>query len=287
MSEQRVSTSSLQGKRILVTRTGEQATTFSERLRELGALPIEFATIRIAPPLDWEPLDSALRRLNSGGYDWVIFTSANGVRICLERLRALHMNSRALADARIAAIGPATAAALETYGLRAALVPGDYIAEAVAAALIEDARLSGDSLVGKRILLPRAAEARNVLVTDLQNAGAIVQEVAAYRTLPVSPEDEQGRAALRFLQEDALDILTFTSSSTARNFMQWLSLSDPHSAQQLCGKSAENQRPVVACIGPITAQTARDLGLTVQVEARTFTIDGLIEAVSDYYEERA
>lgn len=300
MSEQAATTVlPLRGRRILVTRTPEQATFLSERLRALGAVPIEFPTIRIAPPEDWERLDSALRQLFAGGassgehgfaltntervlcYAWLVFTSANGVRICCERLRTLGFEPTALSSSgvRIACIGPATSAALAQFGLSADLVPGEYIAEGVAAALVEDARQHNDSLAGKRILLARAAGARKVLATELQQAGALVDEVPAYFTLPVDADDEQGRIVLRLLQGQQLDMLTFTSSSTVRNFMQWLAHCAESGADINVAHLLHNERLRIACIGPITSQTARTLGLEVHIEAREFTIDGLIEAI--------
>jgi len=272
----------LLGKRILVTRTREQASSFSERLRKLGAVPFEFPVIRIAPPLDWQPLDDALRHLCGATfsyYDWLIFTSVNGVESVFARLNEFGLALTVASGTRVAAIGPATAAALARYGVQTDLVPGEYIAEGVAAALIEDAQSRGESLAGKRILLPRASVARDVLVTGLQVAGAIVDEVSAYRTLPVSSDDAQGRDVARMLQSGELHILTFTSSSTVRNFMQWLLSSAPKTAEKLRDNATGDPLPIIACIGPVTAQTARELGLHPQIEASTFTIDGLIEAI--------
>lgn len=272
----------LQGKRILVTRTREQASSFSGRLRKLGAISVEFPVIRIAPPLDWQPLDDALRHLCGATftyYDWLIFTSVNGVESVFERLNEFGLSLPVASATRVAAIGPATAAALARYGVRTDLVPDEYIAEGVAAALIDDARQRGTSLVGKRILLPRAAVARDVLITELKAAGAIVQEVAAYRTLPVSSDDAQGLEVVRMLQAGELYMLTFTSSSTVRNFMHWLTSSAPTMAEKLRINTAGETLPIIACIGPVTAQTARELGLHPRIEATTFTIDGLIEAI--------
>lgn len=280
----------LQGKRILVTRTREQAGALSERLRALGAIPVEFPTIRIVPSRDWEPLDNALKRLCSAGftesgYDWVVFTSANGVNLCFERLQNLGYNTKDFGDVRIAAIGPATAASLAGYDVSADLVPEEYIAEAVAAALIEDARKHGKSLEGKRILLARAAQARKVLVTNLRQAGAIVDEVAAYHTLPVAADDEQGQEVLRLLQHSQLDILTFTSSSTVRNFMLWLRDCEHSGTGPLEQLVTHNEQLSIACIGPITSRTARELGLDVHIEAKEFTIDGLVEAIVQHKEK--
>ena len=293
MSEQRLVTLPLQGKRILVTRTRDQASALSERLGALGAIPVEFPTIHIVPPSDWQQLDAALKQLyaiDSSGrsyYDWFVLTSANGVRICCERLRSLGYDLRAIRNVRFATIGPATAAALERYGITADLIPGEYIAEGVAVALMQDVQRRGLSLQGQRILLARAAEARKVLVTELQEAGAEVDEVAAYYTLPVASDNEQGHEVLRLLQNRQLDVLTFTSSSTVRNFVAWL---------RNCGQGATGQdmvpldhvagpaRPTIACIGPITSQTARELGLHIDIEAKEFTIEGLVGAIVQHEE---
>ena len=273
----------LQNQRILVTRTREQASVLCERLRALGAEPVELPTIRIVPPADWQQLDQVLQLLyapDATRYDWVVFTSANGVNICMERVRSLGYEPGALQGARVATIGPATAAALQRYGITADLVPDEYIAESVAQALMADAQRQGKTLAGQRILLARAAEARKVLVTELREAGAHVDEVPAYYTLPVTRDDEQGRTVWRFLQEHTLDILTFTSSSTVRNFVAWLKEFGQGNNDPLALVTPEHC--VIACIGPITAQTARDLGLQVTIEATEYTIDGLINAIIAY-----
>jgi uroporphyrinogen-III synthase len=275
VSEQHVKSLPLEGKRILVTRAREQASALSERLRAVGAKPVEFPVIRIVPPHNWELLDSALGKLflvdarNLPYYTWLIFTSANGVNIFCERMLNQGFHAQNLAGVRIAAIGPATAAALVRYAITADLVPEEYVAESVAAALIENAQRREESLEGKRILLPRSAEARQVLVTELQQAGAIVDEVAAYTTITAAGDDEQGREVQRLLQNGQIDIITFTSSSTVRNFMQWL---PDYDAGQF----------KIACIGPITSQTARELGLKVDIEAREYTIDGLVGAIVQF-----
>ena len=286
MSESSITTLPLEGKRALVTRTRDQASVLSEQLRRLGAVPIEFPTIRIVPPQDWTELDAALRRLykDDEGYNWLVFTSANGVTICCERLRALGYEPSALRNVRVAAIGPATAATLARYGISADLVPDEYIAEGVAAALIEDARRQDTPLVGQRILLARAAEARKVLVTELQRAGAQVDEVAAYYTHTVAGNDEHGRVVLEMLRQRQLDILTFTSSSTVRNFSMWLQSSLQE--KPLLKLETLLAYPTLACIGPITAQTARELGLRVDIEAKEFTIDGLVKAIVQYKERK-
>lgn len=276
----------LQNKRILVTRTREQASVMSEKLTSLGATPVEFPTIRIVPAEPSDQLDAFLHALyapTGAGYGWWVLTSANGVRICCDRLLAAGHDPAALQDkVRIATIGPATAEALTHYGLTADLLPEAYIAEGVVAAIREDAQRQGYALAGKCILLTRAAEARKVLATELEAAGAVVDDIAAYHTLPVSWEDERGKRVLALLQQQQLDILTFTSSSTVRNFVAWFKNCEQVSALSLPQLVAAPQRPVIACIGPITSQTARDLGLPVDIEAQEFTIDGLVEAIVDY-----
>ncbi len=275
----------LAGQRILVTRTREQASTFSERLRMLGAVPVEFPTIRIVPPQDWHELDAALHRLyvsDGSGYDWLVLTSANGVRICCDRLRELGYEPRELQTqrrVRIATIGPATAEALAPYGLTADLLPDAYIAEGVAAALLEEARRRGADIAGQRFLLARAAEARKVLADELRRAGALVDDVAAYFTVPVAEDDARGRTILELLLASRLDFLTFTSSSTVRNFVAWL-----RSCEQEAGTALQEQimsTTRIASIGPVTSQTARELGLRVDCEARSFTIEGLVQAIID------
>jgi uroporphyrinogen-III synthase len=282
MSEQRLAVLPLQGKRVLVTRTRDQASALSERLRALGAIPVEFPTIRIVLPLDWQQLDTALARLYTDGlsgqpyYDWLVLTSANGVRICCERLLSLGYDLQAMRSVRIATIGPATAAALARYGITGDLVPDEYIAESVAAALIRDVQQRGLSLKGQHILLARAAEARKILVTELREAGAEVDEVSVYSTLAVAHDDEQGREVGRLLHNHQLDILTFTSSSTVRNFVAWLKSCEQGMVASPLDLVAQL---TIACIGPITSQTARELGLHVDIEAKEFTIDGLLEAM--------
>ncbi len=292
MSERQVAALPLQGKRVLVTRTREQASVLSEGLRALGATPLEFPTIRIVPPSDWTQLDAALTRLYSSLvsedvdnasyiYDWLVFTSANGVHICLQRLQHLGYEPRMLQNIRIATIGPATADALTPYGLTADLIPDAYVAEGVAEAIIEDAQKRSRALKGQHILLARAAEARKVLAIMLREAGAIVDDVPAYYTLTAAVDDERSRDLWHDLLHQQLHIITFASSSTVRNFMAWVKQCEEATGIRL----APTSLPIIACIGPITSQTARDLGLTVTIEAKEFTIDGLLEAIVKYEEK--
>jgi uroporphyrinogen-III synthase len=291
----------LAGKRVLVTRTQEQARALSERLRLVGAVPVEFPTIQIVPPSNWSTLDAALHRLyapGAGGYDWLILTSANGVAVVFQRLAALGYRSEDLSNRshlRIATIGPATAAALAQYQLQADIVPDEYIAEGVIAALLRHAKQQGRSLKGQRILLARAAEARKILVTELERAGAIVDEAAAYYTLPATAHDARGREILHLLRNKQLDVITFTSSSTVRNFVAWLKSCEAEGVYPVQEQTREmvsrtsfdllQQQTLVASIGPITSQIARELGLCVDIEAQEFTIDGLVKAIVQHEEK--
>ncbi len=280
MPEQTMKSLPLQGLRILNTRTSEQATALSSQLSAFGAIPVAFPTIRIVAPEDWAPLDHALKRLcKSDWYDWLVFTSANGVKICFDRLFSQGYDVEFIRNVRIAAIGPATATTLSTYGARVDLVPSTYVAEAVASAIIDDARNRGEGLEGKRVLLARAAEARNVLIQELQSVGVEVDVVTVYRTLGVDKENQLGQTIRRQLETQEFDIITFTSSSTVRNFMHWLAGYDDHFAAMFVHQIEESGRPKIACIGPITSQTAHECGLKVHIEAEEYTIAGLVKAI--------
>lgn len=242
------------GRRVVVTRTRAQASQLSRALRALGADPIEVPVIEIGAPSDGgKALADATGRLD--GYDWVVFTSPNGV----ERTFAHVPDSRALQGARVAAIGPGTAAALERYRIVADLVPDDYVAESLLGAF------PAPSSEGGRVLLARAEEARAVLPDGLRAMGWDLDIVAAYRTVAAEFDDslrEQVRTA---------DAVTFTSSSTVSHFVDAV--------------GADAVGPVVACIGPVTAATARELGLDVTVEAAEHTIEGLVVALTTHFTE--
>jgi uroporphyrinogen-III synthase len=250
---------SLAGRRILITRPRGQAGGLAEKLAGLGAEPILFPTVEIGQIEDPAPLDDAIRRLAE--FDWIVFTSANGVAAFWKRLDLSGLEDLSGLPVRYAAIGPATAQALARRGVQPHLIPEEYIAERLLDAL-------GD-VAGRRILLPRADIAREVLAVELEKRGAAVHEIAAYRTLPATP-DPAGLAELR----RGVDAVTFTSSSTVRNFLKLAHPFDPRSAS------------VVACIGPITAGTARALGLAVAVVAAEYTGDGLVAALADYFSDR-
>jgi uroporphyrinogen III methyltransferase/synthase len=252
------------GRRILVTRAREQASVFAEGLREAGALPVEFPAIEIRPPDSWAEVDGALDRLAE--YDWIVFTSANAVRYFLMRLRASGRDVRALGRARLCAIGPATAEAIEALGLRVDVVPPEYRAEAVVAALT--AAEGPEGLRGRRVLVPRARDARDVVPAALAERGARVDRVTAYRN--VLP-DRTAAASVRGLLEDGrIDAVTFTSASTVRNLVDMLGRQEA---------PALLARTVVAAIGPVTADAAAAAGLRVDLVPEASTIPALTRAL--------
>ncbi|HZY65763.1 MAG TPA: uroporphyrinogen-III C-methyltransferase [Rubrobacteraceae bacterium] len=252
------------GRRVVVTRARAQAGELSGMLEDLGAQVVEFPTIEIRPPGDFAPLDKAIRELDSFG--WLIFTSVNGVDAFLERLGHHGLDVRAVPrTAKIAAIGPATAVRIRATGLRVDVVPREYRAEA----LLEE--VSGPSLAGQRVLIPRAKVAREVLPERLREAGAEVVVPPAYESVP----GNGGKAGLAAsLREGEVDCVTFTASSTVENFVRAF-------GEDEVGRLLEQSR--VACIGPITADTARGYGLRVDAEAVEYTIPGLVEAVLDLF----
>jgi uroporphyrinogen III methyltransferase/synthase len=248
------------GRRIVVTRARAQAGELSGLLEGLGAEVREFPTIEVRPPDDYGPLDGAIRGLDS--VDWLVLTSMNGVDAFLQRLRHHGLDLRAIPrGTRVAAIGPATAGALEEVGLRVDVVPEEFRAEALIGAIKDG------SLAGKRVLIPRAKIAREVLPEKLREAGAEVLVPPAYETVPSS----EGREALaRDLEAGSIDCVTFTASSTVTNFVAAFGAEE---AVRLLSRAR------VACIGPITASTARENGLEVHAEADEYTIPGLVSAV--------
>ncbi|MBZ5618519.1 MAG: uroporphyrinogen-III C-methyltransferase [Acidobacteriia bacterium] len=254
------------GKRIVVTRARGQAEALSAKLRALGAEAVEMPTIEIRPADDYGPLDRAIADL--GSYDWLIFTSANGVRFFLDRLRRSASDWRAL-RAKICAIGPATRAAVEALHLKVDLMGKEYVAEGLLAAF------APYDLAGKRVLLPRAAVARDLVPVELARRGALVGVVEAYRT--VIPQEAAARFREVFAAARRPDCITFTSSSTVQNFVAALEGSEAPEAGAEEGRLLSGIK--VASIGPITTQTARGLGIKVTRQARVFTVEGLVEAI--------
>jgi uroporphyrinogen III methyltransferase / synthase len=249
----------LMGRRIVVTRAREQASDLVQQLTEYGAECIQCPTIQVVPPPDWAPVDRAIDALDR--YDWIVFTSVNGVDYFFRRLFEKGLDVRALGHLKTATIGPATADRLKARGLKSDIIPESYRAESVVAAF------AAMPIKGSRILLPRAKEARSVLPVELTRMGATVDEVTAYETRQVA---DNATDLIDRLDAGTIDMVTFTSSSTVKNFYRML---PPDRAGRLM------KGVTVASIGPITSQTARDLGLSVTIEAETYTIPGLIQAI--------
>jgi uroporphyrinogen-III synthase len=259
----------LAGLRILVGRARHQASALSAGLRELGAEVVEIPFIEIRKPSSYKPLDSALKNLHE--YDWLILTSVNGVDAVWERLRKLRLSKKHLKHLKVAAIGPATKKAIEKRGIKVNVVPSEYIAESVVESL-------GNQVVGKRVLLARARVARDVIPRELRKVGAKVNVAEAYETVIPQSSRTRLRAILKNPKRRP-DIITFTSSSTARNFVAllgknvWRGRPRPRKASPLDGIR-------LVSIGPVTSSTLRELGLPVDIEAAEYTIPGLINALA-------
>ena len=252
----------LAGKRVIVTRARKQAGGLAQRIEALGGEVIEVPTIEIQPPADFTAFDAALARI--GSYDWLIFTSVNSVDPFLARLTHVGKSVMDLKKLKTAAVGAATAERLAAVGISLVLVPTRYQAEG----LLES--FDGENMRGKRVLIPQAARARDILPETLRRWGADVALIEAYRT--VMPACDSGAVQQR-LQRGEVDIVTFTSSSTASNFSQ---LFGGGALMSIIGNA------VIACIGPITAKTVQELGGQVAILARRSTIDGLIDALVEY-----
>jgi uroporphyrinogen-III synthase/uroporphyrinogen III methyltransferase/synthase len=251
----------LGGRRVLVTRAQHQAGKLSEGLRALGAEPVEVPVLEIRPPESYAALDAALERLER--YDWLILTSANAVKAISERASVLEINFPQPHSLEIAAVGQATAAAAHRAGLRVAFVPEDYVAEDLVAGLLEGV---GPKAVGLRVLLVRAAIARDVIPDALREAGAQVDVVDAYRNILPEAAPEQLRAAL----EKGIDAATFTSSSSVTHLAE---------AAGVAGVGWPFAGVPAVSIGPITSGTLRELGWEPAIEANPSDIPGLIAAV--------
>lgn len=249
----------LSGKRIVVTRSRKQASELSNRLRVLGAEVVELPTIRIEPPTELREFAELVQDAHS--YDWIIFTSPNGVEAFFEMFFKLYDDAREIGPTKIAAIGPATAQRIKDYHLHVDLQPEKFVAEAVVREFIKQGGVEN-----LRILIARAEKARDVLPKELSGMGAIVDEGFAYRTVP---ETRDRTGARRRLLEEGADLITFTSSSTVENFLA-LGLPWPEGMQ-------------IASIGPITSKTARDHGLKIDLEARRHDVEGLVEAICSFF----
>lgn len=251
------------GRKIIVTRAAEQAGEFTAKLALRGATVLECPTIRLVEPESWQLLDLAIREL--AGYDWLILTSGNAVRFFFQRLETLGLDSRALAGCRVCAVGPKTAEAFASFGIRADLIPADYKAEGI---VDQFSRLD---LHDKRILFPRADKAREIIPTELKRMGAHVDSPVAYRN--IFP-DRLPPEALFLLEKRSVDCITFTSSSTVQNLAAMLG--EDMLIDLLKGVT-------VASIGPITSKSCRELGLKVEVEPEIHTLDALVAALEEHF----
>ncbi len=256
----------LLGKKILITRAREQSRDFTSRLKRLGAEVIEFPTIEIVPPSSWKGVDHALAQLKS--YDWVIFTSANGVSFFFQRLKEKGYNRRTLSALKICAIGPATAGQLKKRGIRVDYIPKEFIAESI----LKGFKKMG--IGGKRILLARAKRARDVLPQGLKKMEARVDVVEAYRT--VKPKGG-GMRLKRLLRKKEVDCITFTSSSTVSHFVDLLKKEELKDLLKGI---------VIACIGPVTSRTANEWGMRVQIQPKEYTVPALAQSIADYFSNK-
>jgi uroporphyrinogen III methyltransferase/synthase len=255
------------GKRIVVTRSRDQASVFSEMLINAGATPIEFPSIDVVPPVSWDELDAALDGLTA--YQWIIFTSANAVRFFFHRLRDRGMDIRSLSRNRICVVGPKTAESLEAYSLKADLVPTDFKAEGVLEAL------GGVSVKGTKFLIPRAKQAREIIPEKLRERGAEVTVATAYENVRPASDVERVK---KLFQDRRIAAVTFTSSSTVNNFVEMVGKSEY--------KTLMNG-VTVACIGPVTAKTAAEYGMNVDIMPKDYTIPALVDAMVEYYKKKS
>lgn len=260
----------LKGVRVLVGRARHQAGALSAELRKLGGDVIEIPFIEIRKPKSFIPLDAALKNLRD--FDWLILTSVNGVEAMWERMGKLRLTKRALGNLEIAAIGPATKNAIEQRGVKVDVVPKEYVAESVVRSL-------KNRVKGKRALLVRAKVARDVIPRELRKAGAEVVVVEAYETVVPRSSRTRLRAVLA-RREKRPHVVTFTSSSTVKNFVQLMGSRSAAAKTAAVGGQESPPRTIrFASIGPVTSATLRELGLPVDIAAKEFTIPGLVAAI--------
>jgi uroporphyrinogen III methyltransferase/synthase len=256
------------GKRVLVTRPRDQAADLVHRLEGMGAEAIEAPMIRIEPPEDYGPLDEACMRV--GEFNWIVFSSANAVDAFIERLLHTPRDLRALRNALLCAVGPATRDRLANFGLKVDLVPAEHRAEGVVRAISE-----ANDVRGLRVLLPRADIGRELIGDELRRQGAEVTEVVAYRTVIAEPEREGEPDIYRMLLERRIDVVTFTSASAVRNFVRVLG-AEP--AADLL------RATIVASIGPVTAEAAALANIETSIMPTDHTVPALVDAIVKYFE---
>ncbi|MDY6862640.1 MAG: uroporphyrinogen-III synthase [Thermodesulfobacteriota bacterium] len=254
----------LYGKRILITRSYYQAKELSDLIKNYGGVPIELPSIKIIPPSDWKDLDSALHNIKD--YDYLIFTSVNGVKHFFLRFKKMGGKIIDLKDLKVIAIGPKTAEAITSRGLTVSLMPQEYKAEGIIALF------SKGEIEGKKLLLPRSKIARKILPEKIKEYGGSIDVVEAYQTVA---SFESRKEIVSLLENKEIDIIVFTSSSTVKNFAKIL---EPY------GKFDLLEDLTIACIGPITAGTVREYGLKVEIIPEKYTIKALVKALVEYYQ---
>jgi len=254
----------LEGSKILLTRSRDQAEEMCKKLEKLGAGVVEFPTIRIVPPKNYSQLDKAIVKIED--YDWIIFTSQNAIDFFFNRFKTKNKNFKVLKKIKIGVIGPATAKRVKNYGLKIALLPKKYTTEGI---VKEFQRMmpKKDEFSGLNILLPRADIATPLLPEGLNKLGARVTQVVAYRTVK---EKNPSRVVKKMLKNGKIDFVTFTSSSTVRNFFNLVKRKDIHPKIKFVS------------IGPVTTKTAKELGLKIDLEAKEHTVDGLIKVILNW-----
>jgi uroporphyrinogen III methyltransferase/synthase len=250
------------GRKIIVTRTREQASELVAGLEEAGANCLEYSTINIEPVANYDVLDSELERLEE--YHWILFTSLNGVKYFFDRLYAKGMDARDLKGPDIAVVGKSTADYLLTYGLNADLIPSVFTGEGLAESLLDQ------GVEGRNILIPRAQQAREILPETLRGAGAQVTVAPVYQNVPPEGRKEALRAEL---EAGNVDMITFTSSSTVRNFLTMVDAEDHEDLKRLLTGVR------IAAIGPITAKTVTDNGLRVDIQPKEYTIPAMVDVI--------
>lgn len=249
------------GRGVVITRPERQADDLAKLLEREGAQVIHFPAIKIVRPQDWSSLDAALHKLNA--YDWLIFTSANGVQYFFERLAELNKDIRELKGVKICCIGPATAGQVKKMRIGVDLVPEQYVSEGILESF------AARNLQGQKILIPRAAQARDVLPAGLEKMGAVVDVVTAYETVNSGKKKEELQ---ELLNDNLVDVITFTSSSTVTNFLEIMG------RDFICPP-----RVKIACIGPVTEETARKAGFNVDIRQEEYTMDGLVQSLVRYF----
>lgn len=256
------------GKRVMVTRAAEQSESFIEILKGGGAEPVVCPTIKVIPPSSFAKLDGCLKKIES--YDWIIFTSANGVKCFKERLTKLKKDVRELKGLKVCAIGPKTAKTVEKlFGINVDLTPREYVAEGI----LKEFKKSG--IKGKKFFLPRATEAREILPDEIRRLGGHIDVAPVYKTIRPKKEAD---LAKKLIKKGVVDVITFTSSSTVTNFIAGYKKGE---LEKIIGETK------VACIGPVTRDTAIRNGMTVHVTAKKYTVDGLAEALEKFYQRDA